>query len=102
MKTVKTTVTSLLMGVALAAQAAEVNQQGNSVTIRPDGGQAKVIRLEVINDNIIRVRATPKGELPAKPQSLMIVPQTAPAKGSFSIEESAEAVMVSQRMSVPW
>ena len=78
----------------ITTQAADVKTNGNMVTIRPDGGQAKVVRLEVVNDNIIRVRATSKDELPVKPQSLMIVPQTAPAKGSYTIEESEEAVMV--------
>ena len=67
-------------------QAADVKQQGNLITIRPDGGQAKVIQLEVINDNIIRVRATSKDELPVKPKSLMIVPQAA-YKGSVTVED---------------
>ena len=66
--------------------AAEVQTSGNYVTIRPDGGQAKVIQLEVINDNIIRVRATSKDALPEKPKSLMIVDQPA-YKGSVSIKE---------------
>ena len=79
---------------ALTAAAADVKTQGHIVTIHPDGGQSKVIRLEVINDNIIRVRATSKDQLPQKPQSLMIVPQQAPAKGSYSIEESDETVTV--------
>ena len=80
--------------VCIALQAADVKTDGNQVTIRPDGGQAKVIRLEVMNDNIIRVRATSKDELPVKPASLMIVPQTASAKGSYSIEEDGETVTV--------
>ena len=66
---------TLLLG-ALTVSAADVKQQGNVVTIRPDSGQAKVMRLEVVNDNIIRVRATCENELPEK-QSLMIVKQTA-------------------------
>ena len=73
--------------LATAVSAADVKQQGNIVTIRPDGGQAKVIQLEVINDNIIRVRATSKDELPAKPQSLMIVPQQ-PYKGNVEVKET--------------
>ena len=81
----------LLAGVSFAA---EVQTNGNTVTIRPDGGQAKVIRLEVMNDHIIRVRATSKDALPEKPASLMIVPQTAPAKGSFSVTEEGETVVV--------
>ena len=85
---------TLLLAGTMTMQAADVKQQGNTVTIRPDGGQAKVICLEVINDNIIRVRATSKEELPVKPASLMIVPQQAPAKGSYTIEETSEAVCV--------
>ena len=75
-----------LMNMGATVQAAEVVRKGNQVTIRPDGGQAKVIRLEVINDNIIRVRATSKDELPVKPQSLMIVPQQS-YKGSIEVKE---------------
>ena len=80
--------------VSATAMAAEVQTNGNNVTIRPDGGQARVIRLEVMNDNIIRVRATSKDVLSEKPASLMIVPQTAPAKGSFSVSEEGETVVV--------
>ena len=86
MKNTKTIVSTLLLACALTAQAADVKTNGNVVTIRPDGGQAKVIQLEVINDHIIRVRATSKSELPVKPQSLMIVPQ-APYKGSVTVDE---------------
>ena len=81
----------LLTGVSFAA---EVQTNGNTVTIRPDGGQAKVIRLEVMNDNIIRVRATSKEALPEKPASLMIVPQKTPEKGTYTINEDAVSVVV--------
>ena len=74
--------------------AAVVQTSGNNVTIRPDGGQAKVINLEVINDNIIRVRATSKEALPVKPASLMIVPQVAAPKGSYTISEEGGDVVV--------
>ena len=88
----------LLIGSALMmagmAMAADVKTEGNGVTIIPDGGQAKVIRLEVMNGNIIRVRATSKEALPQKPASLMIVPQTAPAKGSYTINEDSANVVV--------
>ena len=80
--------------LTLPVQAATVEKSGNTVTIRPDGGQAKVIRLEIMNDHIIRVRATSKDALPLKPKSLMIVPQKAPVKNSFSIEETGESVYV--------
>ena len=80
--------------VAGMVMAADIQTNGNSVTIRPDGGQAKVICLEVMNDNIIRVRATSEGSLPQKPQSLMIVPQKAPAKGSYTVSEEGGNVVV--------
>ena len=57
----------LLGSVLLASMtslAVDVQTSENQVTIRPDGGQAKVIRLEVMNGNIIRVRATSKDALP--------------------------------------
>ena len=85
-------VSALLMAETLMA--AEVQTNGNSVLIRPDGGQAKVICLEVMNDNIIRVRATSKAALPQKPASLMIVPQTAPQKGGYTMNDEGETVVV--------
>ena len=86
MKELKYLATIALAWIATAATAADVKRNGNIVTIRPDGGQAKVIQLEVVNDNIIRVRATSKDELPMKPQSLMIVPQQN-YKGEFTVKE---------------
>ena len=86
----KSFITLAMLTAALTVQAADVTTKGNVVTIRPDGGQAKVIQLEVVNDNIIRVRATSKDELPQKPQSLMVVEQTPPAKGSFTINENGD------------
>ena len=94
MKTSRILLTLAATAAMTTAMAADVKTNGNIVTIRPDGGQAKVVQLEVINDNIIRVRATSKDELPVKPQSLMILPQKSPAKGSFSIEDAKEAVCV--------
>ena len=92
MKQIMIMVSALL--VSATAMAASVQTSANNVTIRPDGGQAKVISLEVMNDNIIRVRATSKDALPVKPASLMIVPQAAPAKGSYSVTEDADNVVV--------
>ena len=97
MKTLKTCVVAALLLGALGVRAADVLQQGSQVTIRPDGGQAKVVCLQVINDNIIRVRATSKDELPQKPQSLMIVDQKAPAKGSYTVSEQDGQVVVSTK-----
>jgi alpha-D-xyloside xylohydrolase len=92
MKKIAMTMSALLAAGTLYA--ADVQTEGNRVTIRPDGGQAKVVCLEVMNDKIIRVRATSEETLPQKPASLMIVPQKAPAKGSYTIEETADKVIV--------
>ena len=92
MKRICMMASALLM--ASVTMAAVVETQGEQVTIRPDGGQAKVIRLEVINDNIIRVRATSEASLPQKPASLMIVPQTAPAKNTYTVSEEGDVVVV--------
>ncbi len=94
MKMMKTLLAGVLSMTALAMAAAEVQQNGNKVTIRPDSGQAKVICLEVMNGNIIRVRATSESALPTKKPSLMIVPQTAPAKNSFTVGEDKQTVTV--------
>ena len=85
---------ALLTTTVLMAE--EVQTSGNRVTICPDGGQAKVIRLEVINDYIIRVRATSKEALPEKPASLMIVPQAAPPK-NVDIDKADDKVTVKAR-----
>ena len=94
MKRKKLSMIAAAILLAGTSTAAVVETTGNKVTIRPDGGQAKVIQLEVINANIIRVRATSKDELPVKPQSLMIVPQQAPAKTAYTISEEADGVVV--------
>ena len=85
---------------AMTSLAADVQTSENQVTIRPDGGQAKVIRLEVMNGNIIRVRATSKDVLPQKPASLMIVPQTAPPRGSYSSTMPRERSCLRKRRTV--
>ena len=96
MKQIKTLLSALLLSTATMAATVETN--GNKVTIRPDGGQAQVIRLEVMNNQIIRVRATSKADLPVKPASLMIVPQASPAKGSYTITDEGATVVVKTQM----
>lgn len=94
MNIIKTLMVGAFSMTALAMAAAEVQQSGNKVTVKPDGGQAKVICLEVMNDNIIRVRATSESVLPVKKPSLMIVPQTAPAKNTYTVSEDEQSVIV--------
>jgi len=85
---------ALLSAWTMTMHAADVKTSGNIVTIRPDGGQAKVISLEVVNDQIIRVRATSHDELPTKQPSLMIVPQAVPDKNSYTITNNGNSVEV--------
>ena len=91
-------IATVLSMVALTATwAADVKTEGHIVTIRPDGGEARVVQLEVIGDRIIRVRATSEDELPAKPASLIVLPQKAPAKGAFSISDDGGQVVVAAK-----
>lgn len=91
MKRLKILFLSLLTGV-LCAHAATVERQGRTVIIRPDNGQARVVCLEVINEGIIRVRATSQEALPQKPKSLIIVPQT--TAPHYEVTEDAENVRI--------
>ena len=84
-------ITALLAGF-LCGKAADVLTKGQTVTIRPDGGQARVVRLQIVNDRIIRVQATSADELPQKPQSLMIVEQK--GKPKFEVRQDEQAVYV--------
>ena len=79
---------ALLPFCPVAAQNSDVTVQ----VAQPMANGAKVVRLQVINDNIIRVQATSANALPQKPQSLMIVPQT--AKPKVDVSEDANAVTV--------
>ena len=92
MKRIQILVSGLLLSSTMMAAVVQTN--GNNVTITPDGGQAKVVYLEVINNQIIRVRATSQQALPTKPASLMIVPNAAPAKGSYAITDEGDNVVV--------
>ena len=88
-------VTCVLSMVVAAVMAGDFTVQDNYVTIQmktPTADGAKIVRLQVINDNIIRVQATSKDALPEKPQSLMIVPQT--AKPKFDVSEDDNYVTV--------
>ena len=83
---------ALLCLTTIVSRAADVVTEGQTVTIRPDGGQARVVRLQVVNDRIIRVRATSADELPQKPQSLIIVEQT--ARPRFEVKQDENGVYV--------
>jgi alpha-D-xyloside xylohydrolase len=64
--------------MATVMTATDYTVSGQYVTIpvkKVKEGGAQVVRLQVVNDNIIRVQATPENKLPEK-QSLIIVKQT--------------------------
>ena len=68
--------------VAATLWAADYTVNGQFITIpvqQPQADGAKVVRLQVVTDNIIRVQATSESQLPEK-QSLIIVKQTAKPK----------------------
>ena len=79
-RTISTAVLSLMASTLVSA--ADYTVSGQYVTIpvkqvQDDG--ARIVRLQVVSDNIIRVQATPDTQLPEK-QSLIIVKQTATPK----------------------
>ena len=94
MKHLRVTTTGVLSLMVAALMAADYTVKGNFVTIpvkEVKAGGAKVVRLQVINDNIIRVQATSEALLPQK-QSLMIVEQKANPK--FDVRQDDDKVCV--------
>ena len=83
----------VLMFVGTALMANDYTIDGQYVTIpvkEVKAGGARLVRLQVVNDNIIRVQATSKGQLPEK-QSLMIVPQMQKPKFNvYSLDGTGE------------
>ena len=87
MKLFKLMMTGMASMAAAAVMAADYTVNGQYVTIpveQAKAGGAKVVRLQVVNDRIIRVQATPETQLPEK-QSLIVVKQT--AKPKFDVTE---------------
>ncbi len=94
MKNLRVMTTGVLSLMVVALMAADYTVKGNFVTIpvkEVKAGGAKVVRLQVINDNIIRVQATSEASLPQK-QSLMIVEQKANPK--FDVRQDDDKVCV--------
>ena len=82
MKMQRLVMTVLTSMTALALMAADYTVSGQYVTLSlkdAKTGGPRVVRLQVVTDNIIRVQATSADALPEK-QSLMIVKQTAKPK----------------------
>ena len=83
MKLLRTIAAVMLSIVATTVLiAADYTVAGQFITIpvqQPQSDGAKIVRLQVVTDNIIRVQATSESQLPEK-QSLIIVKQTAKPK----------------------
>ena len=94
MKNLKLFFSAILLLMTTVAGAAGFTRNGNTVTIQvanPQNDGARVVCLEVVNDNIIRVRATSEQVLPEK-KSLIIVPQK--AKPQFEVTEDSQSIRV--------
>ena len=87
MKMQRVLMTVLSSMTALALMAADYTVSGQFVTIPVKdvkAGCPQVVRLQVVNDHIIRVQATSEAQLPEK-QSLIVVKQT--AKPKFTVTD---------------
>ena len=95
MKPTKTLLVSaaLILG-AMGAQAADFVQNGNYLTVQLKQHQnygPSQIRLQVVNDRIIRVQATAEQSFRSK-QSLIIVPQN--SKAQYKVEEQGDDLII--------
>lgn len=95
MKPTKTLLVSaaLILG-AMGAQAADFVQNGNYLTVQLKQHQnygPSQIRLQVVNDRIIRVQATAEQSFRNK-QSLIIVPQN--SKAQYKVEEQGDDLII--------
>ena len=95
MKPTKTLfVTAALILGAMGAQAADFVQNGNYLTVQLKQHQnygPSQIRLQVVNDRIIRVQATAEQSFRNK-QSLIIVPQE--GKANYKVEEQGDDLII--------
>jgi alpha-D-xyloside xylohydrolase len=95
MKPTKTLfVTAALILGAMGAQAADFVQNGNYLTVQLKQHQnfgPSQVRLQVVNDRIIRVQATAEQSFRSK-QSLIIVPQE--GKANYKVEEQGDDLII--------
>ena len=85
--------TAIFWMAAIVASAAGYTTHGNMVTIpvqKAKANGARLVRLQVINENIIRVEATAEDQFPEK-QSLIVVPQQPFVR--FAVEMQSPSVV---------
>lgn len=83
-----------LIALSTSLSAADYTKDGNRITLTlPHSGEtaAQTVRLTVVNDNIIRVEATPDAAIP-QTSSLIIVKQT--ANPQYTVSEDDGTVIV--------
>jgi len=101
MNMLRTLCTGVLSLTAMMLMADDYTVSGQYVTVpvkQATAGSAKVVRLQVVNNNIIRVQATSEAQLPEK-QSLIIVPQTAKPKfTTYSLDGKCVCVKAAKVM----
>ena len=90
-------VSSLLLFTATSVYAADFVDNGKGITVKVQNATANgahLLSLEVVNENIIRVRATNEAAFPEK-QSLIIVPQV--QKATYKASQKGDLVTVSAK-----
>ena len=109
---------TLFLALGLSASAAGVKRSGNFVTVsveQPEANGAQLVRLQVVNDNIIRVQSTAEKAFPKKHKSLMIVDKNVraevekksgrvvffDAQGKQLLKETAQQGKTFERFTVP-
>lgn len=96
MKFTKTLIGLLLVGAMTVSCASQGDDNQVLVKVEnPSENGAKLVSLQVMNDYIIRVRATHEDVLPQKKPSLMVVPQD--AKPEYSVTEKDGKVIVAAK-----
>lgn len=96
MKFTKTLIGLLLVGAMTVSCASQGDDNQVLVKVEnPSENGAKLVSLQVVNDYIIRVRATHEDVLPQKKPSLMVVPQD--AKPEYTVTEKDGKVIVAAK-----
>lgn len=95
MKTLRAIITFVTLCFAVGIWANDYTIEGNYVTVKvkhPTATSPKLVRLQIINDKIVRVESTPENAFPNK-ESLIIVPQQSFTQFSTSqVGENVEVV----------
>lgn len=88
----KILLTTICLALTTVVNAASFVRKGSYVTITPDGGAARTVRLQVISSNIIRVEQTPEGTIPQKKKSLVVLPQR--SYNDFTVADEGQYIVV--------